>query len=118
MLPRKHPQRSRCKTYGGLLRSTLRVSLTAELLRRIGEDVSSGRYQSVSEVVDAALRTFYGEKAIPDPSGTADIASSRSKEQVEALFAQAAAGMAQVDLTGHFVPVSYTHLTLPTNREV
>ena len=87
-------------------RSTLRVSLTAELLRRIGEDVSSGRYQSVSEVVDAALRTFYGEKAIPDPSGTADIASSRSKEQVEALFAQAAAGMAQVDLTGHFVRVN------------
>jgi PAS domain S-box-containing protein len=87
-------------------RSTLNISLTAEFLRLIGEDVSSGQYQGVSEVVDAALRSFYGGRATPGPSGTADVALSRSKEQVEALFAQAAAGMAQVDLTGHFVRVN------------
>jgi PAS domain S-box-containing protein len=87
-------------------RSTLSVALTAELLRRIGEDVSSGQYQSASEVVGAALRSFYGERATPDSSGTADVALTRSKEQVEALFAQAAAGMAQCDLTGRFVRVN------------
>jgi PAS domain S-box-containing protein len=87
-------------------RSTLNVSLTAELLRLIGEDVSSGQYQSASDVIDAALQSFYEGRATPDPSGPADGALTRSMEQVEALFAQAAAGMAQCDPTGRFVRVN------------
>jgi PAS domain S-box-containing protein len=87
-------------------RSTLNVSLTPELLRLIGEDVSSGQYQSASEVVRAALRGFYGGQAKANQSGTPDTALTKSEQQVEALFAQAAAGMAQVDLTGRFVRVN------------
>jgi PAS domain S-box-containing protein len=89
-------------------RSTLNVSLTPELLRLIGKDVASGRYQSASEVVRAALRDFYAGQAKVDQSGrTGSVpATTKSAQQVEALFAQAAAGMAQVDLTGRFVRVN------------
>jgi PAS domain S-box-containing protein len=87
-------------------RSTLNVSLTPELLRLIGEDVASGQYQSASEVVRAALRGFYGGQAKANQSGRTDAALTKSEQQVEALFAQAAAGMAQVDLTGRFVRVN------------
>jgi len=89
-------------------RSTLNVSLPPELLRLIGKDVASGRYQSASEVVRAALRDFYTGRAKVDQSGRTDLVPSTTKsaQQVEALFAQAAAGMAQVDLTGRFVRVN------------
>ncbi|MFC1455195.1 PAS domain S-box protein [Microvirga arabica] len=89
-------------------RSTLNVSLTPELLRLIGKDVASGQYQSASEVVRAALRAFYGGGAKADQTSNTDVATptTRSTQQVEALFAQAAAGMAQVDLTGRFVRVN------------
>ncbi|MFD0466254.1 PAS domain S-box protein [Microvirga aerilata] len=89
-------------------RSTLNVSLTPELLRLIGDDVASGQYQSASEVVRAALRGFYGRGARADQTGNTDVAptTTRSAQQVEALFAQAAAGMAQVDLSGRFVRVN------------
>ncbi len=97
-------------------RSTLNVSLTPELLRLIGEDVSSGQYQSASEVVREALRGFYGGRATPDRFGAADVALTRSREQVEALFAQAAAGMAQVDLTGRFVRVNEQYCAILDRR--
>ncbi|UVF22719.1 PAS domain S-box protein (plasmid) [Microvirga terrae] len=87
-------------------RSTLNVSLTAELVHLIGEDVSSGHYQSASDIIDAALQSFYEGRAMPDLYGPADGALARSREQVEALFAQAAAGMAQCDPTGRFVRVN------------
>ncbi|MEZ0170757.1 PAS domain S-box protein [Microvirga sp. TS319] len=87
-------------------RSTLNVSLTPELLRLIGEDVASGQYQSASEVVRAALRGFYGGRPRPQHSGTTDSALTGSAQQVEALIAQAAAGMAQTDLAGRIVRVN------------
>jgi PAS domain S-box-containing protein len=97
-------------------RSTLNVSLTPELLRLIGDDVASGQYQSASEVVRAALRAFYGERAKPDHSSTTDAALTRSAQQVEALFVQAAAGMAQVDLTGRFVRVNSQYCAILGRR--
>jgi antitoxin ParD1/3/4 len=45
-------------------RTTLNVSLTPELSRFVEAKVSSGRYQSASEVVRAALRLL--ERAEPD----------------------------------------------------
>jgi PAS domain S-box-containing protein len=87
-------------------RATLNVSLTPELLRLISEDLASGQYQSASEVVRAALRGHYEGRAKPDHSGTANAALTRSEQQVEALFTQAAAGMAQCDLSGRFVRVN------------
>ncbi len=99
-------------------RSTLNVSLTPELLRLIGKDVTSGHYQSASEVVRAALRDFYAGQAKVDQSGRTDLAPSttRSTQQVEALFAQAAAGMAQVDLTGRFVRVNNQYCAILGRR--
>jgi len=97
-------------------KSTLNVSLTPELLRLIGEDVASGQYQSASEVVRAALRGFYERRAKPDHSGTTDAALTKSKQQVEALFAQAAAGMAQTDLTGRFVRVNNQYCAMLGRR--
>ena len=40
------------------------VSLTAELSRFIGGQVASGRYQTTSEVVRAALRLLQREEAL------------------------------------------------------
>lgn len=44
-------------------RTTLNVSLTPELLRFIEERVESGRYQTASEVVRAALRMYADHEA-------------------------------------------------------
>ncbi|MXQ12626.1 PAS domain S-box protein [Microvirga makkahensis] len=88
--------------------STQNISLPSELLRLIDEDVASGRYRSASEALRAALRSFYRERMTPEAPHTfrVNLAMTRSEQEVEALFAQAAAGMAQVDLTGRFVRVN------------
>ena len=93
-------------------RSTLNVSLTPELLRFISKDVASGQYRSASEVVRAALRGFYERRANPAHIDTTNVGLTKSEQQVEALFAQAAAGMAQVDPTGRFVRVNDHYCTI------
>jgi len=99
-------------------RSTLNVSLTAELLRLIGKDVSSGRCQSASEVIGTALRRFYAEAATPDPSATAGGAVTRSKEQVEALFAQASANELRGAVFQFTLPTPLGLMILSSSRPI
>jgi antitoxin ParD1/3/4 len=49
-----------------VLRTTLNVSLTPELDRFVAEKVASGRYQSASEVVRAALRLLERTEPLND----------------------------------------------------
>jgi len=79
---------------------TTKDTLPPELLRLISGDVASGAYRSVDEAVHAILREHYRKRT------DRGLVPSRSEQQVEALFAQAAAGMAQVDLTGRFLRVN------------
>ena len=52
-------------------RTSLNVSLTPELSAFIAAELSSGRYQTASEVVRAALRVFQEvESAKPEPAAT------------------------------------------------
>jgi len=81
-------------------------ALPHEFQRLVAEDVASGKYRSVDEAVLAILKGHYQGTGKPDGSSPARAAPSRSEQQVEALFAQAAAGMAQTDLSGHFLRVN------------
>jgi putative addiction module CopG family antidote len=62
-------------------RTSLNVSLTPALERFIAERVSSGRYQTASEVVRAGLRLLEQTEAA-HPSAPADpVLSNRPKER-------------------------------------
>jgi antitoxin ParD1/3/4 len=61
-------------------RTSLNVSLTPELSAFIAAQLSSGRYQSASEVVRAALRLFQEAERTKPSAATSPHAAPRTRE--------------------------------------
>jgi len=85
-------------------RSNLNITLPPELLHLVSQDIASGRYRDVGEAVCAALQVLYETRRAG--AVRTDTSLHQSEQQIEALFLQATAGMAQVDLTGRFLRVN------------
>ncbi len=61
---------SKAKQNSKVLKMTLHVSLPKELENLVHAEVSSGLYQSASEVVREALRSFFAARPLFDPEQT------------------------------------------------
>ena len=70
----------------------------------------------IDEMIDSALKNgAYGAKIIGSGGGGSILILSNEKDQNKLINAMYSAGAKEVVKAN---PVSYTHLTLPTNREV
>ena len=67
-------------------------------------------------MLDSAQQMVQFQKASWPPAGLAG--AHYTNPQVEDLLAKANANINEKERADQYAPVSYTHLTLPTNREV